>query len=90
MVTIGLQNLDAVIAGVRAYDVNDWLPAKYGVLMDYIKNGGNLIVQYNRNLGTDTTGIGPYPFGISNARVTEEDAPVHFLLAETPGAAFPE
>ncbi|MEJ0080043.1 MAG: hypothetical protein WDM78_03555 [Puia sp.] len=46
-----LQSLDAVITGVRAYDVHDWLAGKYGVLMDYINNGGNLIVQYNRNLG---------------------------------------
>ena len=57
--------------------------------MDYIKNGGNLIVQYNRNLGNDSTGIGPYPFGISNARVTEEDAPVQFLLPSHPVLHFP-
>lgn len=75
----GLKNLDAVIAGVRAYDVHDWLSGKYPVLMNYIKNGGNLIVQYNRNQGPDSTGIGPFPFGISNTRVTEENAPVHFL-----------
>jgi len=85
----GLQNLDAVITGVRAYDVHDWLKGKYGVLMDYIKNGGNLIVQYNRNLGNDTTGIGPYPFGISNARVTEEDAPVVFLQPSNSVLHFP-
>jgi len=78
-----------VIAGVRAYDVHDWLAGKYGILMDYIKNGGNLIVQYNRNLGTDTTGIGPYPFGITNARVTEEDAPVRFLQPNHPVLHFP-
>jgi len=85
----GLQNLDAVITGLRAYDVHDWLSGKYGVLMDYVKNGGNLIVQYNRNLGNDTTGIGPYPFGISNARVTEEDAPVRFLQPSSPVLHFP-
>ena len=84
-----LQNLDAVITGLRAYDVHDWLTGKYRVLMDYVKNGGNLIVQYNRNMGTDSTGIGPYPFGISNARVTEEDAPVRFLLPESPLLHFP-
>ena len=83
-----LQNLDAVIAGVRAYDVHDWLTGKYEVLMDYVKNGGNLIVQYNRNLGNDTTGIGPYPFGISNARVTEEDAPVQISPAGSPGSSL--
>ena len=76
----GLENLDALVAGVRAYEVHPWLKGKYKVIMDYIKNGGNLIVQYNRNLGNDSTGIGPYPFSISNIRVTEEDAPVKFLL----------
>jgi LmbE family N-acetylglucosaminyl deacetylase len=85
----GLLNLDAVMTGLRAYDVHDWLPGKYGVLMDYIKNGGNLIVQYNRNRGNDTTGIGPYPFGISNARVTEEDAPVRFIQPSNPVLHFP-
>ncbi len=84
-----IRNLDAVITGVRAYDVHDWLFSKYEVLMNYIKNGGNLIVQYNRNLGTDTTGIGPYPFGISNSRITEEDAPVQFLLPGHPVLHFP-
>jgi LmbE family N-acetylglucosaminyl deacetylase len=84
-----LQNLDAVITGLRAYDVHDWLSGKYDVLMNYIKNGGNLVVQYNRNRGNDSTGIGPYPFGISNIRITEEDAPVHFLLPEHPVLHFP-
>ena len=84
-----LKNLDAVITGLRAYDVHDWLAGKYGVLMDYIKNGGNLIVQYNRNRGNDTTGIGPYPFAISNIRVTEEDAPVQFLQPENSVLRFP-
>jgi LmbE family N-acetylglucosaminyl deacetylase len=85
----GLRNLDAVIAGVRAYDVHDWLSAKNTVLMNYIRNGGNLIVQYNRNQGTDSTGIGPYPFGISNARVTEENAPIRFLNQAHPVLHYP-
>jgi LmbE family N-acetylglucosaminyl deacetylase len=85
----GLRNLDAVIAGVRAYDVHDWLSGKYTVLMNYIKNGGNLIVQYNRNQGTDSNGIGPYPFGITNARVTEENAPVSFLKPAHPVLHYP-
>jgi LmbE family N-acetylglucosaminyl deacetylase len=85
----GLRNFDAIITGVRAYDVHDWLSAKYAVLMDYIRNGGNLIVQYNRNQGTDSTAIGPYPFGIFNARVTEENAPVRFLKPAHPVLHFP-
>lgn len=80
-----LSHLDAVIAGVRAYDVHDWLFGKYELLMDYIRNGGNLIVQYNRNNSENArTRIGPYPFSISNTRVTEEDAPVDFVHQEHP------
>ncbi len=86
-----LQNLDAVMTGVRAYDVHGLASRQvYDVLMEYVNNGGNLIVQYNRNRGTDSTGIGPYPFAISNIRVTEEDAPVRFLLPDHPGTAFSE
>ena len=84
-----LEKLDAVIAGLRAYDVHDWLSDKYEVLMNYVKNGGNLIVQYNRNRGTDSTGIGPFPFTISNIRVTEENAPVRFLLPDHRVLHFP-
>ena len=89
LLPLNLQNLDAVITGLRAYDVHEWLAGKYDVLMDYVKKGGNLIVQYNRNRGNDSTGIGPYPFIITNARVTEEDAPVQFLLPENPVLHFP-
>ncbi|GGA89484.1 PIG-L family deacetylase [Puia dinghuensis] len=78
-----LKQFDAVIAGVRAYDVHDWLSARHEVLMQYVNEGGNLIVQYNRgNLGRMTTAIGPYNFAIANIRVTDEHAPVHFLLPD--------
>ena len=85
-----LQYFDAVITGVRAYDVHDWLFGKYEVLMNYVKNGGNLIVQYNRtNSENARTRIGPYPFSISNTRVTEEDAAVHFVHPENPILHYP-
>jgi hypothetical protein len=85
-----LSHLDAVIAGVRAYDVHDWLFGKYEILMDYVRNGGNLIVQYNRNNSENArTRIGPYPFRISNTRVTEEDAAVRFLHPDDPVLHFP-
>ncbi len=74
-----LAQFDAVIAGVRAYNLHEWLTAKYDVLMNYIKGGGNYIVQYNQR-DIVTTTIGPYPFTISGTRVTNESAEVHFLL----------
>jgi len=79
LTTGALHSFDAIITGVRAYDVHPWLTGRYAVLMDYVKNGGNLIVQYNRNSGAK---IGPYPFSITNGRVTDENAKVDFLLPD--------
>jgi LmbE family N-acetylglucosaminyl deacetylase len=79
-----LKQLDAVITGVRAYNVHDYLFAKYDILMDYVKNGGNFIVQYNTNnfISSVKSRIGPYPFTISRNRITDEKANVSFLLPD--------
>jgi LmbE family N-acetylglucosaminyl deacetylase len=75
-----LRQFDAIITGVRAYDIHDWLFGKYETLMDYVKGGGNLVVQYNRNnIGNNKVKIGPYPFAISNIRVTDEEAKVNLV-----------
>jgi LmbE family N-acetylglucosaminyl deacetylase len=85
-----LQQFDAIIAGVRAYDVRPWLAGRHGVLMEYVKNGGNLIVQYNRgDLGQMKTTMGPYPFAVSNIRVTDETAKVNFPLPDHKVLHFP-
>lgn len=86
-----LRQCDAVITGVRAYNVHDYMFAKYEVLMDYVKNGGNLIVQYNTNnlISTVKSRIGPYPFTISRNRITDEKAKVSFLLPEHPVLNYP-
>ena len=85
-----LKQFDAIIAGIRAYDVRDWLSGKYDALMDYVKEGGNLIVQYNRNnIGSPRAKIGPYPLSISNIRVTDENATVKFLQPNHPVLNYP-
>ena len=86
-----LKQFDAVIAGVRAYNVNDWLTGKYNILMHYVHNGGNYIVQYNTSnfVSTVSSKIGPYPFTISRTRVTDENAAVNILLPNTPALNTP-
>mgnify|MGYP002400171698 CR=1 FL=1 len=86
-----LKQFDAVITGVRAYNVHDYLETKYAVLMDYVKEGGNLIVQYNTSnfISTVSSKIGPYPFAISRNRVTDENAKVNFLLPNHPVLNYP-
>jgi hypothetical protein len=69
---------DAIVTGVRAYNVNERLAYEQPKLLEYVKNGGNLVVQYNNNNGLITRNIGPYPFRVVNERVTEEDAKVTF------------
>jgi LmbE family N-acetylglucosaminyl deacetylase len=86
-----LKQFDAVITGVRAYNVHDYLEGKHAVLMDYVQNGGNLVVQYNTSnfISTVTEKIGPYPMAISRNRVTDETAKVNFLLPDHPVLNYP-
>ena len=85
--TAGLHKFDAIITGVRAYNVHDWLSNDHEILMNYVKEGGVLLVQYNVN-GL-TAKIGPYPFTISGHRITDEEAKVTFLAPDHPVMNFP-
>lgn len=81
-----LSQYAAIVTGVRAYNINIQLTNFYDKLMNYIKDGGNLIVQYNTNsrLGPIQQKIGPYPFKISKKRVTDETAQVNFINPKSP------
>jgi hypothetical protein len=86
-----LKQFDAIVTGVRAYNVHEWLSNSYDVLMAYIKNGGVLLVQYNTNsnAGPMKAKIAPYPFLISRSRITEEDAKVNFIEPDHPILNYP-
>jgi LmbE family N-acetylglucosaminyl deacetylase len=75
-----LQQCDAIITGVRAYNTHEWLNRVHSTLMYYVEQGGNLIVQYNTStqIGPVKAQIGPYPFTISRNRITDEKATVVF------------
>jgi LmbE family N-acetylglucosaminyl deacetylase len=73
---------DAVVTGVRAYNTRKRLKEAHEKLMQYVENGGTVVVQYNTGNGGDDLVIaapGPYPFKISRDRVTVEEAPVKLL-----------
>lgn len=88
-----LKQYDAVITGIRAYNIYQFLSDKNDVLMRYVHNGGNMIVQYMKSNETEKgmhITVGPYPFSISSgARVTEEDAKVNFLLPDCAALNYP-
>jgi hypothetical protein len=87
-----LAGFDAIVTGVRAYSVRPDLRANQQRLLDYVQNGGTMIVQYNvaegGPFGGRRTGelahIGPYPFEIGRGRVTVEEAPVRFVEPDNP------
>jgi LmbE family N-acetylglucosaminyl deacetylase len=85
-----LARFDAVVMGIRAYNTKDKLKFLQPKLMEYVNNGGNLIVQYNNN-GRDlvTEDLGPYPLTLSRERVTVEEAPVRFLKPDHAVLNFP-
>jgi LmbE family N-acetylglucosaminyl deacetylase len=79
-----LARFDAIVTGVRAYNTRPRLKQQYRKLMDYVQQGGTLVVQYNTSNGLVTDSIGPYPFTISRDRVTEEDAKIKFSNNQHP------
>jgi LmbE family N-acetylglucosaminyl deacetylase len=77
-----LSNFDVVITGIRAYNVINDLDSKQSILLDFVKNGKTMIVQYNTTDDLVTKEIAPYSLKISRDRVTEENAEVRFLDAK--------
>ncbi len=78
-----LSRFDAIVTGVRAYERRSDLRANNSRLLDYVNNGGTMIVQYNK-FEFNEAQYGPYPAKVSNDRVTDEHAPVKVLNENSP------
>jgi len=95
-----LSKFDAVVVGVRAYELRPELPAANQRLLDYAAKGGTLLVQYQRDFIWDKSALAPYPALISPTappakegatpaphplpRITDENSPVKFLKPNDP------
>jgi LmbE family N-acetylglucosaminyl deacetylase len=86
-----LSRFDAVVAGVRAYELRPELSGANQRLLDYVSNSGTLVVQYQRDFAWDKFQYAPYAAKInpdkpSNTlpRITDENAPVKFLKGDDP------
>ena len=84
-----LGRFDAIVAGIRAYNTRERLAIVQPRLLQYVENGGTLIVQYNVSRGLVTEDIGPYPFTIGRDRVSEEGAKVTILAPDHQLLNFP-
>lgn len=90
-----LSAYDAIVVGVRAYNTNSAMARYQPKLMEYVKNGGTMIVQYVTPVNSffrneaPLPQLGPYPFTVVNERVTEEDAPMTFINPKHPLLNYP-
>lgn len=84
-----LSGYDAIILGTRAYAVRTELKSANARLLDYVKNGGVLIVQYN--LQDFDQNYGPYPFSLGNnpQKVVDEGSKVVLLKPDSPVFTWP-
>jgi len=85
-----LARFDAIVAGVRAYNVRADLKANQARLLNYVQNGGTYVVQYQT--GDASLNMGPYPFTVPGGtrwRVTVEEAPVIFPHPDSPLLQYP-
>ncbi|MFN8356053.1 MAG: PIG-L family deacetylase [Spirosomataceae bacterium] len=84
-----LSGFDAIVVGVRAYNTEDRLKYAQKRLMEYVQNGGNMVVQYQNNFRIVTPEIGPYPLTLSRDRVTVEEAEMTLVHPEHPALNTP-
>ncbi len=90
LATENLGKYQTIVLGIRAYDTQKTVIDNNKRLLDFVENGGRLVVQYNTmgsfgvpidfNSGKYT----PYPATLSRARVSVEEAPVKILDPANP------
>lgn len=80
LAALDLSAYQSVVLGIRIYNVHPEIKNYESKLFEYVKGGGNVIMQYNTaSRSVRNAEFGPYPFKLSRNRVTEEDAAVTFL-----------
>ncbi|MGH9126424.1 MAG: cyclic nucleotide-binding domain-containing protein [Acidimicrobiales bacterium] len=75
-----LHRYDAIVVGPNAYVVHAGVRANAARLLEYVEQGGTLVVQY-QSYPYEAEGLAPYPFRFyqPHGRVTYPDAPVMML-----------
>lgn len=86
-----LSQYDAIVVGIRAYELRPDLMSANNRLLDYVQHGGTLVVQYERDFAWDKLFPAPFPATegkpiegrpgqyTSAERVTDETAAVRFI-----------
>ncbi|HKF20496.1 MAG TPA: PIG-L family deacetylase [Candidatus Angelobacter sp.] len=85
-----LSRYNTIVVGIRAYDVRTDIREQNRRLLDYVHQGGTLIVQYNQSTGLFNEGhYTPYPATAANVRVSVEEQPVEILAPEDRVFSYP-
>ncbi len=86
-----LSRFDAIVIGIRAYELRSDLPGANQRLFDYVSNGGTMVVQYERDFAWAGKNYAPYRAQIGSnrpgeplPRITDETAAVTFLKPDDP------
>ena len=86
-----LSRYDAIVVGIRAYELRSDLPGANQRLFDYVNNGGTMLVQYERDFAWAGKNYAPYLAQIGSnrpgeplPRITDETAAVTFLKPDDP------
>jgi hypothetical protein len=78
-----LSRFHTIVTGVRAYERRADLRANNDRLIEYVGNGGTLVVQYNK-MEFNEAQYGPWAAVVSRDRVTDERAPVAVIARSHP------
>ena len=78
-----LSRYNVIVTGVRAYERRPDLRAHNSRLLEYVRNGGVLLVNYNKQEFNQAQ-YGPYPAKNGQDRITDENAPVEVLAPKDP------
>ncbi len=78
-----LSRFSSIVVDIRAYGVREDLKANNTRLLEYVRNGGNLVVFYQKTQDWKKE-YAPYPFELTRDRITDEEAPVRVLQPEHP------
>jgi len=86
-----LTRVDAVVLGIRALNTNERIRFTMPILLNYVKEGGTMVVQYNtsNDLEIDADKFSPYPLTLSRDRVTQENSEVRILKPDHPALNYP-
>lgn len=86
-----LKKVDAVVLGIRALNTNERIPYFMNDLLNYVNEGGTLVVQYNTafRMEIDANKFSPFPISISRDRVTDENSEVLLVKPDHPALSTP-